>query len=67
MLEAEGQIAYTAEEGGRTLAWALISGNGDDMKGKYVSCMEIKPTSEFSTSDTGKTLAKTLWVSLLAF
>jgi len=57
-------LAYTSEEGGRNLTYGLVyDGEGHDMKGTYMSCMQIKDTSEFSNSETGKKASKALWAS----
>ena len=54
---------YTSEEGGRNLTYALLFGKGQEINGKFISCMQFIDTSEFSNSETGKKVGKALWVS----
>ena len=61
---AEEALAYTTEEGGRSIVYGL-TGEGTD--GKFVKCMAVDDPSEFSRSDVGKKVQNQLWVSPIVY
>ena len=59
-------LARTAEQGSRQLIWASISGkeNIDQLRGAYISSMQIQEPSDFVVSEEGKHAQAKLWVNI---
>jgi retinol dehydrogenase 12 len=58
-------LARTTEQGGRQLVWACIGGkdNVDQLRGAYISSMQVRETSDFAVSEEGKRAQTKLWVN----
>jgi retinol dehydrogenase-12 len=58
-------LARTAEEGSRQLIWACIGGkdNIDQLRGAYISSMQVQEPSDFVISEEGKRAQTKLWVN----
>ena len=61
----EKVLARTTEQGSRQLIWACIGGkdNIDQLRGAYISSMEVREPSDFVVSEEGKRAQATLWVN----
>jgi len=61
-------IAYTSEEGGRSLVYGLVAeqGNEEAVRGKYLSLMKSTETSPFTNSKDGMHVQTKLWVRSLS-
>lgn len=61
-------IARTAEQGSRQLIWACIGGkdNVDELRGAYISTMQVHEPSDEVVSEEGKRAQTKLWVSELS-
>ena len=57
-------MARTSEQGSRQLIWACIGGkdNIDQLRGAYISSMEVREPSDFVVSEEGKRAQTKLWV-----
>jgi len=64
MQAAVDAIAYTSEEGGRSLVYGLVAeqGNEEGVRGKYLSLMKSAETSPFTNSKEGLHVQTKLWV-----
>jgi retinol dehydrogenase-12 len=58
-------LARTTEQGSRQLIWACIGGkdNIDQLRGAYISSMQIREPSDFVVGEEGKRAQTKLWVS----
>ena len=58
-------MARTTEQGSRQLIWACIGGkdNIDQLRGAYISSMEVREPSDFVVSEEGKRAQPKLWVN----
>ena len=58
-------LARTAEQGSRQLIWACIGGkdNIDQLRGAYISSMQVREPSDFVVSEEGKRAQTKLWVN----
>ena len=59
-------LARTTEQGSRQLIWACIGGkdNIDQLRGAYISSMQIRESSDFVISEEGKRAQTKLWVNI---
>ena len=59
-------MARTSEEGSRQLIWACNSGkdNIDQLRGAYISSMQVQEPSDFVISEEGKRAQTKLWVNI---
>ena len=57
-------FARTSEQGSRQLIWACIGGKGkiDQLRGAYISSMQIQEPSDFVVNEEGKRVQTKLWV-----
>ena len=58
-------MARSAEEGSRSVVWAATSGDPlleDEMRGAFVSAMEVVEQTGFLATDDGKLAGEWLWV-----
>jgi len=60
-------LARTTEQGSRQLVWACIGGkdNVDQLRGAYISSMQVRETSDFAVSEEGKRAQTKLWDALI--
>jgi retinol dehydrogenase-12 len=58
-------MARTSEEGSRYIIWACIGGkdNIDQLRGAYISSMQVQEPSDFVISEEGQRAQTKLWVS----
>ena len=58
-------LARTSEQGSRELIWACIGGkdNIDQLRGAYISSMEVREPSDFVIGEEGKRAQTKLWVN----
>ena len=58
-------LARTTEQGSRQLIWACIGGkdNVDQLRGAYISSMQVRETSDFAVSEEGNRAQTKLWVN----
>jgi retinol dehydrogenase-12 len=58
-------LARTTEQGGRQLIWACIGGkdNIDQLRGAYISSMQVHEPSDSVVSEEGKHAQIKLWVN----
>jgi retinol dehydrogenase-12 len=58
-------LARTSEEGSRKIIWACIGGkdNIDQLRGAYISEMQVQEPSDFVISEEGKHAQTKLWVN----
>ena len=58
-------LARTSEQGSRQLIWASIGGkdNVDQLRGAYISSMQIQEPSDFVVTEEGKHAQTKLWVN----
>ena len=58
-------MARSSEEGSRHLIWASIGGkdNIDQLRGAYISSMQVQEPSDFVISEEGKRAQTKLWVN----
>ena len=58
-------LARTTEQGSRQLIWASIGGkdNVDQLRGAYISSMQVWESSDFVVSEEGKRAQTKLWVN----
>ena len=58
-------LARSSEQGSRQLIWASIGGkdNIDQLRGAYISSMQIQEPSDFVISEEGKRAQTKLWVN----
>jgi NAD(P)-dependent dehydrogenase (short-subunit alcohol dehydrogenase family) len=63
----ESLLARTSEQGSRQLIWACIGGkdNVDELRGAYISSMEIHEPSDSVVSEEGKRAQAILWDALI--
>ena len=59
-------LARTTEQGSRQLIWACIGGkdNIDQLRGAYISSMQVRESSDFVVSEEGKRAQTKLWVNI---
>lgn len=60
-------IARTAEEGSRSLVWAIVGGEEkrDELRGAFISTVaKVDETSDYAVSKEGSVAQDKLWVSL---
>jgi retinol dehydrogenase 12 len=57
--------ARTTEQGSRQLIWACIGGKGniDQLRGAYISSMQVREPSDSVVSEEGKRAQAKLWVN----
>jgi len=60
-------FAYTTEQGSRQLVWACIGGkdNVEQLRGAYISSMQVREASDFVVSEEGKRAQTKLWDALI--
>ena len=58
-------LARTTEQGSRQLIWACIGGkdNIDQLRGAYISSMQVREPSDCVVSEEGKGAQAKLWVN----
>ena len=58
-------LARTTEQGSRQLIWACIGGkdNIDQLRGAYISSMQVREPSDCVASEEGKGAQAKLWVN----
>ena len=58
-------LARSTEQGSRQLIWACIGGkdNIDQLRGAYISSMQVREPSDFVVSEEGKHAQTKLWVN----
>ena len=58
-------LARTTEQGSRQLIWACIGGkdNIDQLRGAYISSMQVREPSDSVVSEEGKRAQAKLWVN----
>jgi retinol dehydrogenase-12 len=58
-------LARTAEQGSRQLIWASIGGkdNIEQLRGAYISAMQVREPSDSVVSEEGKRAQAKLWVN----
>ena len=58
-------LARTTEQGSRQLIWACIGGkdNIDQLRGAYISSMQVREPSDSVVSEEGKRAQDKLWVN----
>ena len=58
-------LARTTEQGSWQLIWACIGGkeNIDQLRGAYISSMQVREPSDSVVSEEGKRAQTTLWVN----
>ena len=58
-------LARSSEKGSRQLIWACIGGkdNIEQLRGAYISSMQIQEPSDFVVSEEGKRAQTILWVN----
>ena len=58
-------LARTSEQGSRQLIWACIGGKDsiDQLRGAYISSMQIQEPSDVVVSEEGKRAQTKLWVN----
>ena len=59
-------LARSTEQGSRQLIWACIGGkdNIDQLRGAYISSMQVRESSDFVVSEEGKRAQNKLWVNI---
>ena len=59
-------LARTADQGSRQLIWACIGGKDDidQLRGAYISAMQVLEPSDFVVSEEGKRAQTKLWVNI---
>ena len=59
-------LARSTEQGSRQLIWACIGGkdNIDQLRGAYISSMQVWESSDFVVSEEGKRAQNKLWVNI---
>ncbi|KAF9552313.1 short-chain dehydrogenase [Agrocybe pediades] len=59
-------IGRTAEQGARQLVWSAISQDADldELRGAYISSMQIMEPSDFIVKGNGKAIQDKLWVNI---
>lgn len=63
-------VAFTAEEGSRSLVWAALAGSGASLQqqitlsGGYVNRAKIDEPSDYVLSGAGQTVQERLWVRI---
>jgi NAD(P)-dependent dehydrogenase (short-subunit alcohol dehydrogenase family) len=62
---AEKIFAFTTEEGGRQIVWAVIgrSGDVDALRGSYMVATKLEEPADFLLGEKGKEREAKLWVS----
>jgi len=60
-------LARTTEQGSRQLIWACIGGkdNIDQLRGAYISSMQVREPSDSVVSEEGKRAQAKLWDALI--
>ena len=58
-------MARSTEQGSRQLIWACIGGKGniDELRGAYISSMQVQEPSDSVVSEEGKLAQTKLWVN----
>ena len=58
-------LARTSEQGSRQLIWACVGGkdNIDQLRGAYISSMQVQEPSDSVVSEEGKCVQTKLWVN----
>ena len=59
-------LARTSEQGSRPLIWASVGGkdNVDELRGAYVSGLQVQEPSDYVISEEGKRVQTKLWVKI---
>jgi hypothetical protein len=63
----ESLFARSPYDGGKLLVHACIAGNGDDLRGKFVTDFGTREFSDFVISKQGTEIQDRVWVSELTF
>ena len=60
----EKAFARTSEEGSRQLIWACVGGkdNLDELRGAYISGLQVQEPSDYVISEEGQHAQAKLWV-----
>jgi len=60
-------LARSTEQGSRQLIWACIGGkdNVDQLRGAYISSMQVREPSDFVVGEEGKRAQTKLWDALI--
>ncbi|KAF8961516.1 NAD(P)-binding protein [Flammula alnicola] len=63
----EKALARTSEAGSRQLIWAAVGGEDqkDDLRGAYISQVQVSEASDYVISDEGKAVQDKLWNNLV--
>ena len=58
-------LARTTEQGSRQLIWACIGGkdNVEELRGAYISSMQVRESSDFAVSEEGNRAQTKIWVN----
>ena len=58
-------LARTTEQGSRQLIWACIGGrdNVEELRGAYISSMQVQEPSDFTVSEEGSRAQTKIWVN----
>jgi hypothetical protein len=56
-------LARSSSDGGKLLVYACIGGEGDDLRGQYVTDMGTREPADFVIDEQGAEVQRRLWVS----